>query len=252
MLLLAGLVHSRPRNLYSKLATYLFVVSGMVLVVMSQSRTSWLLAIAYMAYVVFVKIIRRFANPKEALFITAISAFIVSLLIWLVTANLSAISFHVGKDPTLSGRTAIWRAVMVAISKHPLLGYGYGAFWHGLRGESGKVWLSIGFPIYHAHNGYLNVWLQVGIAGLLLVVWSLVLGLHDGFRCFRLGTSDIVEWYIGLLFLTIIMNIDESTLLAYNALTTVLFVMACVGLAKIAGGQWYEQRRDTIMIGATA
>ena len=59
--------------------------------------------------------------------------------------------------------------VMDAILKHPWLGYGYQAFWRGVDGPSVDVHLSGWIPP-HAHNGFLDLALDLGIAGPLLFV----------------------------------------------------------------------------------
>ena len=73
---------------------------------------------------------------------------------------------------------------VAAISKRPLLGYGYGGFWRGLSGESGNVISYVGFGVPHAHSGYLNIWLQIGAVGLGLFLASLFIALTKCIRVF--------------------------------------------------------------------
>jgi exopolysaccharide production protein ExoQ len=77
----------------------------------------------------------------------------------------------VGRDPTLTGRTVIWQAVL-STHTNPIIGAGYESFWLGPRLE--KVWAQTGPGINEAHNGYLEVYLNLGIAGVLLVVGVLI------------------------------------------------------------------------------
>jgi exopolysaccharide production protein ExoQ len=78
----------------------------------------------------------------------------------------------VGRDPTLTDRTLIWNAVL---SQHtnPLLGTGYETFWLGPRLD--RVW-SIAGRVNEAHNGYLEVYLNLGYIGLALVAGMLLTG----------------------------------------------------------------------------
>jgi len=72
----------------------------------------------------------------------------------------------VGRDPTMSGRTEIWDAVL-SQRANPLLGAGYESFWLGPRLE--RIWaLGLG-AINEAHNGYLEVYLNLGYVGLFLL-----------------------------------------------------------------------------------
>ena len=76
------------------------------------------------------------------------------------------ISYFLGKDPTLTGRTQIWKSVGAEIMKHPILGYGYCAFWRGYQGESANSALTNGWAVTSAHNGFLQTWLTLGAVGL--------------------------------------------------------------------------------------
>ena len=68
---------------------------------------------------------------------------------------------------SLSGRDEIWRIVL---SQHtnPFLGTGYESFWLGPRLQ--KIWASGMGAINEAHNGYLEVYLNLGYLGLFLLL----------------------------------------------------------------------------------
>jgi len=73
----------------------------------------------------------------------------------------------VGKDPTLTDRTKIWSFVL-SMHTNPLLGTGYESFWMGPRLE--WFWHNAGLgPINEAHNGFLEVYLQLGGIGVCFV-----------------------------------------------------------------------------------
>jgi exopolysaccharide production protein ExoQ len=73
----------------------------------------------------------------------------------------------VGKDPTLTDRTKIW-AILLDMHTNPLLGTGYEGFWIGPRLQ--WFWGTAGLGrINEAHNGYLEVYLNLGITGLFLL-----------------------------------------------------------------------------------
>jgi exopolysaccharide production protein ExoQ len=73
----------------------------------------------------------------------------------------------VGKDPTLTDRTKIW-AFVLSMHTNPLLGTGYESFWMGPRLE--WFWQAAGLGhINEAHNGYLEVYLNLGLIGLFLL-----------------------------------------------------------------------------------
>ena len=72
----------------------------------------------------------------------------------------------VGRDPTLTDRTKIWH-LLLSMHTNPLLGTGYESFWLGPRLV--KIWQRFG-PINEAHNGYLEVYLNLGLIGLFLLI----------------------------------------------------------------------------------
>jgi exopolysaccharide production protein ExoQ len=77
-----------------------------------------------------------------------------------------------GKDPTLTGRTQIWKLVL-GLHTNPLVGTGFESFWLGPRLDKMRNALP-NFPINEAHNGYLEVYLNLGWAGICFVVLLLV------------------------------------------------------------------------------
>ncbi len=72
----------------------------------------------------------------------------------------------VGKDPTLTDRTKIW-AMLLDMHTNPLWGTGYESFWLGPRLSS--VWQFGLGRINEAHNGYLQIYLNLGVIGLFLL-----------------------------------------------------------------------------------
>jgi exopolysaccharide production protein ExoQ len=76
----------------------------------------------------------------------------------------------VGRNPSLTDRTLIWKIVLGAHTD-PVLGTGYESFWLGPR--LNYVWKSLG-GINEAHNGYLEVYLSLGLIGLFLLVGFLL------------------------------------------------------------------------------
>ena len=72
----------------------------------------------------------------------------------------------VGRDPTLTDRTKIWSLVL-SMHTNPLVGAGYESFWLGPRLQ--KVWQVFG-PLNESHNGYLEVYLNLGLIGVTLLL----------------------------------------------------------------------------------
>jgi len=77
-----------------------------------------------------------------------------------------------GRDPTLTDRTVLWQTLLT-LDTNPLLGTGYESFWLGDRLT--RIWLA--YPSIQpnqAHNGYLEIYLNLGLVGLCLLTGFLI------------------------------------------------------------------------------
>lgn len=107
--------------------------------------------------------------------------------------NLSGrLASAVGRDPTLTDRTKIW-GMMLGMHTNPVLGTGYESFWLGSRLE--WIWSQNLGHINEAHNGLLEVYLNLGVIGLALV--TLVMAVSYRTICKRMK-SDLDYGVLGL------------------------------------------------------
>jgi O-antigen ligase len=116
----------------------------------------------------------------------------------------------VERDATFSGRTAVWPAVKNLIAKDPWLGQGWGGVW-GNEPVRQELARAIGFEVPHAHNGYLDVQLQVGEVGLILVFVVLFLIAVRGVLCFLRTNSSLSSWAIILMLVLLFYNRVETS-----------------------------------------
>ncbi|MBR1132231.1 O-antigen ligase family protein [Bradyrhizobium iriomotense] len=94
-----------------------------------------------------------------------------ALAVVLLAADIDTLSL-LGRDSTLTGRTAIWQAVLPMIADSPLLGHGY---YTGPTAVAGPRLMQLFGPaISDPHNGYLTLLLDTGIAGLSLYLYSVL------------------------------------------------------------------------------
>jgi len=88
--------------------------------------------------------------------------FLVAMLL-AATDIKDAIILALGEDLTLTGRTELW-ADLEKTSINPVLGAGFESFWSGGRMEA--LWQKYWWHPNQAHNGYFEVYLNLGIIGL--------------------------------------------------------------------------------------
>lgn len=142
-----------------------------------------------------------------------------------------AAAFHdAGRRTDLTGRTELWSVVLTWISKRPLLGYGFSAFWRGMNGDSGALSRKIGWMPYHAHDGGLDVLLQLGIIGfVILAVGYVSFWRRAVFLCTRQVVIPEARWLLTYLMFILVYNIAESTFDAHN-FYWILYVSTAVSL----------------------
>jgi O-antigen ligase len=139
----------------------------------------------------------------------------------LAALNTDAVLRMLDKGSGLTGRRPLWSSIMPAIREHLWLGHGYGAFWQGWEQPSYLVWLQNPWGPPHAHNGVLELALNVGVVGVVLWLLALLSCLRRGLILTRV--DRVAYWPVGLVLLTLAFNVTEVTLMS-NALFWALFV----------------------------
>ncbi|MFZ1135706.1 MAG: O-antigen ligase family protein [Candidatus Korobacteraceae bacterium] len=95
----------------------------------------------------------------------------------------SSVLSAVGKDPTLTGRTETWK-LLLSMPINPWVGTGFESFWLGNRLQ--KLWDAYpNFYINEAHNGYIEVYLHLGLVGVSLLGLLLLTGYRKIIAAFR-------------------------------------------------------------------
>lgn len=137
-----------------------------------------------------------------------------------------------GKDSTLSGRAQLWSLVMDAIWKRPILGYGYEAFWQGFKGDSRGVLEATGWLVPMAHNGYLDLWLSVGLVGMGAYFLLFFRAMRMALKHLRYDRRTVAAWPVAYLCFFALHNTAESTLLTRTTFEFLIFVTVFVSLQQ--------------------
>jgi exopolysaccharide production protein ExoQ len=240
-LLLVTAIHWRASGSNQKLFRAICAAMCCAMIVMSQSRTGWALAVLALGLSGSLWLLQKMPG-RDALFTSLCVIGIFGGIAYVVYSQAALLLPAVGKDPTLSQRTVIWAAVWTTIAKQPVLGYGYGAFWTGLQGPSLNIVLISGWALMQAQNGFLDLWLQVGIAGVILILLTTAQAARDAIRCFRgSGEDHYVRWCIVVIITTLVYNVGESSL-GMVQLVWFLFLLACIGLKQAAAAKHEDSR----------
>ena len=129
-----------------------------------------------------------------------------------------------GRDATLTDRVDIWRSLLPMAMQRPLLGSGYGGFWT----LENKANLIAG----EGHNGYLDVLLDLGFVGLILIFLFYLQASRRGHAAL---TRDFDWGLLSVIFLVaaVVHNITESSLSTFTTQLTAVILFLSVIAVKI-------------------
>jgi exopolysaccharide production protein ExoQ len=223
----------RPRHIFM-----LFVFAGMALA--SKSATSWLTIFAFCCVDAMIAVCRR---GGVALLLGIFFAIVFVPMLIFVAADPDPVLEIIGKDPSLTGRTEIWAFAINEISLKPLLGWGYFAFW-SVNNPAAMAFSDVEqWFVPQAHNGLLEMLLNIGAVGTAIFVLLLVRNVVLAFRC--LGTPAKALAISTLLCCAGIMlvGVSEAVLLVPTQPSTSVFFITglmCEQALRSARGRRYR------------
>src|SRR5258708_3597701 len=143
---------------------------GLWLLNMCQSKTSLLCLIVGAALIVSSG---RLASKMVSRIVLLAALSLPYLLFFAQRFNsvIAPIVEVMGRNMTFTGRTNIWEHI-TSKTVNPLIGAGYWNFWGGRGGFQISEQMRTSVP--HAHNGYLDIYLDGGVIGLILLFFVLI------------------------------------------------------------------------------
>ncbi|PVM88360.1 O-antigen ligase family protein [Caulobacter endophyticus] len=221
-----ALLH-KPTNSTMRWVKLAAVVSTAILCIMTQSRASWLLVIWGAASALAVRFLRTERLSVSLRIMIVLTLVVLFGAVGALTFNELMLAF--GRDATLSGRTSLWSAAIhVAGDENPWFGSGYRAFWLGPDVDKIRVYLTgwARMPA-HAHNGYLDTWLELGWVGLcLLVIFMLRTVAALAVTALRDVRGYVWPVFMVCAFVFIVNNMSATVALRHTDAAWVLFVLA--------------------------
>jgi O-antigen ligase len=226
--LLPSALYYRPRVASAETFRQASICATFVFALLTRSVTG--LASAALLILLFAlwTLIRRVAATEKGIIVT-LAVFAAVTLSFLVFYYAKDVLPLFGKDITLTGRTKIWSSVLLSIAKRPWLGYGHGAFWIG-QGEATNTYLAANWTVSYAHNGFLDVLLQLGFVGLAAVCFVFAKAVIDTAAVISRVTSRYSFWCVSILALTLTFNLDEGTFISEERIYWLLFLVVALGV----------------------
>lgn len=153
--------------LWSLLAAYFLIRTA--------SATALVCAIAAAVVLAVALLMRRAATPgaRTRIYVIAIGSTVVGVAaVWLLREPLLAL---IGRSSDLTGRSErIWTEVLERAAQHPLFGNGFSSPWIPTDPAFDGWITDHGITVFHAHNMWLDVLLQLGVLGIVLMALAYV------------------------------------------------------------------------------
>lgn len=139
-------------------------------VVRTSSATALVCAAVAAIVLVVALLMRRASSPSARTRVYAIAigtAVIGAVAVWLLREPLLAL---LGRSADLTGRSEkIWTKVLERVANHPLFGNGFASPWIPTDPAFDEWITDHGITVFHAHNMWLDVLLQLGVLGAVVM-----------------------------------------------------------------------------------
>ena len=208
---------------------YVFLLTAAILLLLSRSATSLVGCALIVSFIPLWPVIRAGAKTRRLVYVLVLAA--IGTSAYLILAQQELLFRVLGRDPTFTGRTDLWALVVSAISRHPILGYGYGAFWSGMKPEVLNIYIASRWLPMGAHNGFLELCLAFGSVGLPLFLYFILRSFRMAKDYIRANESWLSIWPMTYLLMFVFHNLFESHLLETRSLEYLLFVTVTTSLA---------------------
>jgi O-antigen ligase len=180
--------------------------------------------------------LRRRPRGDRSVQVTLVNRMIVHALVVVLIAVPSVVLFAgiasilemMGRSPTLTDRTLVWD-LLLAQTENPLFGTGFENFWLGPRLE--RLWSVYSWAPTQAHNGYLETYLNLGWAGVAL----LVLVLAAGYRTVTVGLRGSASTSALMLAYFIVGIVYNFTEAAFFRITSPAWLALLLAMTRVPG-----------------
>lgn len=206
---------------------------ALAFLIITESRTAQAIGLITITALFIGLYIERLSLTWAISFLVTVLFLVVGTAILLSTPLADPVFAAIGRKPTLSSRLPLWELVWPYAMNKFWLGYGYYAFWHESSPYYDVISSSekLGFRPFYSHNGFIETWLHVGFAGIVIVVLMIFRTFKEFFFCLR-HLEDrkalIVQYAAMMMFL--LGNLTEGSLMSRSHFMWIIFVAVAVNI----------------------
>ncbi len=144
---------------------FILLIFSFLLLVMSASRTAWVVSVLLLAINFYFDIHERIQKKfKKVMLVFLVCG--ATIVFYYIYVYFSDILDLLGKDETLTGRSTLWEYTLEIGSENRWFGVGYKAFWPI---EADLILIYFGYYAVNGHNFILDSYLELGVIGLLII-----------------------------------------------------------------------------------
>lgn len=213
----------------SKAFWWIARICAMICLVMAQSATGIMAAVTLAGCYGIFMLVRAFG--------------LISALIFLLCfAGLGGISFYMlgdaffdllGRDSTLTGRTAIWDLALDYFWEHPWIGNGYQTM--GGSGFTERTFVMFGATL-GPESGYLSLLLDMGVIGAVLFAIPNLVAIRNGFEWMPFVNEKdraCIEFLLAVLVAALVQSFVESNVLIATGFDGIISFCSFFGLMTL-------------------
>ncbi len=208
----------------NRLLLRIFCLLSVVLTLLAQSATSFVSVVFIFALAQGVKHLSL--KSKKSVLLVLLFIIFSALLLFIIVINFNTFLAANNKDITLTGRTPLWADLWVFIQQKPWLGYGYGSFFSGVHRETDLLWKVHQWVPVHAHNGYIQLWLHLGIVGLSVFMVGYMRCLFNSLFKYLISQDIKMLWAFLFLIYTVTLNLTEVSIFTAQGIVWIMSLVA--------------------------
>jgi len=217
----------RAESFAESIIKYLGLALSVVLVAGSLSKGSYVVMVVSILLVFLYRLLNLYWKRLIPAAIVTFALLAVAGIY--VASNFGAFLQMLGKNANLNGRIPLWTAVLSVSSNNRWFGYGYAGFW--ITNEH-SIWSMIGWAPLKAHNGFIDLLLELGLVGLALFAVNTAIALRRSVKLVLREHTLESQWPLLMLSLILLYNVFESDLMVQNIFMWVAYAAVTVSTQR--------------------